>query len=57
MTKKELIELVKKIKNCEGSEEEIDDMIDILEKNIIYPDISNLIFYDEKRQKKLLILH
>ena len=54
MTKKELIELVKKIKNCEGSEEEIDDMIDILEKNIIYPDISNLIFYDEKTPEEII---
>lgn len=32
MNREELIQLVNKIMNCEGSEKEIDDMIHLLEK-------------------------
>lgn len=48
MNRSELIDLVNKIKKCEGTEEEIDNMIELLEENVVYPDISDLIFYDEK---------
>lgn len=54
MDRRELIELVRKIKNCEGSEEEIDDMISTLEKNISYPEITDLIFYNEKTPQEII---
>lgn len=54
MDRRELIDLVRKIKNCEGAEEEIDDMIVLLEENVVYPDISDLIFYDEKSAEEIV---
>lgn len=54
MDRKELIDLVSKIKNCEGTEEEIDNMIVLLEENVIYPDISDLIFYNEKSAEEIV---
>ena len=43
-----LINLVNKIVECEGSEEEIDEMIDMVKKNVPYPDISDLIYWNEE---------
>ena len=54
MNRVELIDLVNKIINCEGTEEEIDSMILTLEKNVIYPDISDLIFYSEKTAEEIV---
>ena len=54
MDRRELIDLVSKIKNCEGTEEEIDNMIVLLEENVIYPDISDLIFYNEKSAEEIV---
>ena len=54
MDRTELIDLVNKIINCEGTEEEIDNMILLLEENVIYPDISDLIFYDEKSAEEIV---
>lgn len=54
MRKEELVELVKKIQNCEGSEEKVDRMIEILEANVHYPEISDLIFLMKKLLRKLL---
>lgn len=54
MDRTELIDLVNKIINCEGTEEEIDDMILLLEKNVVCPDISDLIFYDEKTAEEIV---
>ena len=34
MNRSELIDLVNKIKKCEGTEEEIDNMIELLEENV-----------------------
>ena len=36
LTREELINLVNKIVECEGSEEEIDEMIDMVKKNVPY---------------------
>ena len=47
LTREELINLVNKIVECEGSEEEIDEMIDMVKKNVPYPDISDLIYWSE----------
>ena len=48
LTREELINLVNKIVECEGSEEEIDEMIDMVKKNVPYPDISDLIYWNEE---------
>jgi hypothetical protein len=47
MAREQLIELVKKIANADGTEKEIDQMIELLEKNVPDPRVSNYIFYDE----------
>lgn len=47
LTREELIELVNKIIECEGSEEEIDVMIEVVKRNVPYPDISDLIYWSE----------
>lgn len=46
-SKEDLIELVRKIINVEGTEEEIDNMIDILEQSVPHPEVSDLIFWNE----------
>lgn len=48
LTRDELIELVRKIMNCEGTEEEIDEMIVVLEANVSDPEVTDYIYYDEK---------
>ena len=48
LNKEQLIELVKKIVNVEGSEAEIDEMIYLLERNVPHPGVSDLIFWNEK---------
>jgi len=48
LSKKELVELVDKIMQGEGTEEEIDEMINLLEKNVPHPEVSHLIFWPEK---------
>lgn len=47
MTREELISLVEKIMKCQGSEEEIDEMIMLLQKNVPDPEVTNYIFYEE----------
>ncbi|OBY77696.1 hypothetical protein BBG47_20305 [Paenibacillus sp. KS1] len=51
MTKKlsrdELINLVRKIMECEGSEHEIDEMMNLLESNVPDPQVSDLIFWSD----------
>lgn len=54
MKKEELIKLVEKIINCDGSEEEIDNMILKLEKNVNHPEVTDLIFYDEKSPEEII---
>lgn len=54
MTREELIQLVEKIIKCEGTEKEIDDMIDLLEKNVICPYITDYIYYDEKTPEEII---
>lgn len=48
LTKEELVQLVRKIANCEGTEEEIEEWMDILEENVPHPEISDLIFYPDE---------
>ncbi|MBO4310998.1 MAG: hypothetical protein J5856_08035 [Lachnospiraceae bacterium] len=47
MTRDELVLLVDKIMKCQGSEKEIDEMIELLKKNVIDPEVTNYIFYEE----------
>ncbi|MGH4119323.1 bacteriocin immunity protein [Clostridium sp.] len=44
----ELIELVEKIMNAKGTEKEIDDMIEKLEKNVPNPEVSDLVFWNKQ---------
>ena len=54
MSKEELIELVEKIMKCEGTEEEVDNMIDVLKKNVIDPEVTNYIFYEENTPEEVV---
>ena len=47
LSKKELINLVKRIIQVDGSEEEINEMINVLKKNVPHPSVTDLIFYSE----------
>ncbi|GMK38553.1 hypothetical protein PCCS19_16070 [Paenibacillus sp. CCS19] len=47
-TKEELIEIVQKIMCAEGSEEELDSLILLLEQNVPHPNVSDLIFWNEE---------
>lgn len=47
MTREELIQLVEQIMKCEGTEQELDDLIFVLEKNVIDPQVTNYIYYDD----------
>ena len=47
-TRNELIKLVRKISDAAGTEEEIDGWVNILEKNVPDPNVSDLIFYSEE---------
>ncbi len=54
MTREELISLVDKIMKCQGTEKEIDAMIELLEKNVIDPDVTNYIFYEENTPEEVV---
>ena len=54
MTRDELITLVDKIMKCQGSEEEIDDLIKLLEKNVLDPEVTNYIFYEENTPEEVV---
>ena len=48
MTKIDLISLVNKILESEGTEQEIDQMIGEVERNVVCPDIIDLIFWNDE---------
>ena len=56
LTRDELIELVRKIIDCDGNEEEIDKMTFVLEQNVVDPEITNYIYYDEKTPEEIVDL-
>ena len=56
LSRDELIDLVRKIINCDGSEEEIDEMIFLLEENVVDPEIINFIYYDDKTPEEIVEL-
>lgn len=47
LNQQELIELVEKIMSAEGTEEEIDSMIETFKKNVPHPYASDLIFWSQ----------
>ena len=47
MTREELIELGRKITNCEGTEKEQDEMYELFSNNVPHPNGANLFFYPE----------
>ena len=47
MTREELIELVKSIQKCEGTEEQIDANVKLLEQNILDSEVSDYIFWKD----------
>lgn len=53
-TKEQLIELVDKISKAEGTEEEIDCMIDKLQRVFPCAAITNLIFWDNKTPEEVI---
>ena len=54
MTRDELILLVDKIMICQGTENEIDEMIKLLEKNVIDPEVTNYIYYEENTPEEVV---
>jgi uncharacterized protein YheU (UPF0270 family) len=48
LTREELINLVENIINCEGTEKEIDEMLELVEKNVPHPEVSDLIYWSEE---------
>ena len=56
LTRDELVELVRKIMACEGSEEEIDEMTFVLRKNVLDPQVTDYIYYDEKTPEEVVDL-
>ena len=54
MTREELILLVDKIMKCQGSEKEIDEMMELLEQHVIDPEVSNYIFYEENTPEEVI---
>ncbi len=48
LTKDELIQLVKKVMNAEGSEKEIDGWLKLVELNVPHPAVTDLIYYHEE---------
>ena len=54
MTREELILLVERIMKCQGTEKEIDDMIELLEKNVIDPEVTNYIFYENNTAEEVV---
>ncbi len=49
MNKEELIELVRKIIEVEGTEEEIDTYTDMVSKAVPHPEWTDLIYYDDRK--------
>lgn len=54
MSREELIILVKKIMDCEGTEQEIDEMTLLLMKNVVDPQVTNYIYYDNKTPEEVV---
>jgi hypothetical protein len=49
LSRKKLVDLVSKIMNSEGTEEEIHQWVNTLRANVPHPAVSDLIFYPERK--------
>ncbi len=49
LTRSQLINLVQRIMDAAGTEDEIDAWIGILESNVPHPEVTDLIFYSEPK--------
>ena len=47
MSKEELVELVRRIIAVDGTEQEVDRMIEVLCANVPHPEVTDLIFYSD----------
>ena len=54
MSRDDLIELVDKIMKCEGTEEEVDNMIEVLKRNVLDPEVTYYIFYEENTPEQVV---
>jgi hypothetical protein len=48
LTREELISLVRKIANSEGTEEEINEWMEVLRRSVPHPAVSGLIFWPKE---------
>lgn len=55
LSREELIKLVEKIIACEGTEEEIDNMIKQFDDNVPHPEVNNLIYWGEEKTAKQIV--
>jgi arabinogalactan endo-1,4-beta-galactosidase len=56
MTRNELIELGKRIVAAQGSEAELDDLMEIFDKNVPHPSGSNLFYWPENYNARTTII-
>lgn len=54
MDREELISLVERIMKCEGTEREQDNLIRLLENNVLDPEVSDYIFYEENTAEQVV---
>ncbi len=54
MSREDLIELVDKIMRCEGTKEEQDELLELLERNLLDPEISNYIFFEDNTPEEVV---
>ncbi|MGC6432031.1 MAG: bacteriocin immunity protein [Jejuia sp.] len=55
MTRKELISLVENIKDSEDkTEQELDNLINILKRNVLHPEVTDLIYYNELTPEEIV---
>lgn len=48
LNKEQLVLLVQKVVNCDGTEKEIDESLNLLKNLVPHPGVSDLIFHPEK---------
>ncbi|MFF9135896.1 hypothetical protein ACF1AY_38800 [Streptomyces sp. NPDC014776] len=47
LTREQLVDLVNRIMDAEGTEDDDDQLIEILEANVVHPRVLNLIYHPE----------
>lgn len=45
MTRAELVDLVSRIMSADGSEQELDELLRLLKRNVPHPEVTDLIFH------------